>query len=76
MIARADKYGSGDVEEVISHGIASVFYDPRGRGRGYVQRMIEELAARLDTWQQPDGKTTGFTVLYSDIGKKFYSKAG
>lgn len=76
LVARAEKYGSGAVEEVVSHGIGSVFCDPRFRGRGYARRMIEELAKKLDTWQQPDGKRADFTVLYSDIGKQFYSKSG
>ena len=76
LIARAERDGSGDVEEVVSHGIGSVFCDPRFRGRGYAQRMIEDLANKLDTWQQPDGRKTDFTVLYSDIGKKFYARAG
>ena len=76
LIARAERDGSGDVEEVVSHGIGSVFCDPRFRGRGYARRMIEDLANKLDTWQQPDGRKTDFTVLYSDIGKKFYSRVG
>lgn len=76
LVARAEKDGSGDVEEVVSHGIGSVFCDPKFRGKGYARRMIEELAKKLDTWQQPNGKRTDFTVLYSDIGKEFYSKAG
>lgn len=76
LVARAEQDGSGGVEEAVSHGIGSVFCDPRFRGRGYARRMIEELAKKLDTWQQPDGKRTYFTVLYSDIGKQFYSRSG
>ena len=59
----------GRVEEVLSHGIGSVFCDPKLRGRGYAKRMIEELGQRLDNWKQTDGRRTLFTVLYSDIGK-------
>ncbi|KAL9075758.1 MAG: hypothetical protein Q9161_001510 [Pseudevernia consocians] len=71
FVARA-----GKLEDVVSHGIGSVFCNPNYRGRGYAQRMIEELGKKLDTWNQKDGKKTDFTVLYSDIGKKFYSRFG
>lgn len=64
LVARA-----GKLEDVLSHGIGSVFCDPDYRGRGYAQRMIKELGKKLDTWNQEDGKKTIFTVLYSDIGK-------
>ncbi|KAF6229090.1 hypothetical protein HO133_007204 [Letharia lupina] len=66
----------GKVEDVVSHGIGSVFCNPDYRRRGFAQRMIEELGKKLDTWNQEDRKKTDFTVLYSDIGKKFYSKFG
>ena len=59
----------GIVEEVISHGIASVFCDPKLRGRGYANRMVVELGKKLDYWSQKEGKQADFTVLYSDIGK-------
>lgn len=65
LISRED----GKVEESISHGIGSVFCNPEFRHRGYAQRMIEELATKLDTHQQAVGKKAHFTVLYSDIGK-------
>ena len=65
MVSRED----GKVEESISHGIGSVFCNPEFRHRGYAQRMIEELATKLDTHQQAAGQRTCFTVLYSDIGK-------
>ena len=64
FVARA-----GRLEDVVSHGIGSVFCNPNYRRRGYAQRMIEELGKKLDTWNQKDGKKTDFTVLYSDIGK-------
>ena len=64
LVARA-----GKLEDVVSHGIGSVFCNPDYRRRGYAQRMLEELGERLDTWNQEDGKKTAFTVLYSDIGK-------
>lgn len=59
---------AGQVEEVTSHGICSVFCNPKFRGKGYAQRMIKELAKKLDTWQQEDGRRADFTVLFSDIG--------
>ena len=59
----------GRVDEVVAHGICSVFSNPDFRGKGYARRMIAELGKSLDTWQQEDGRTADFTVLYSDIGK-------
>ena len=60
---------SGLVEEVISHGIGSVFCNPEYRGKGYAGRMMKELGKKLDKWQQDGDKQVNFTVLYSDIGK-------
>lgn len=59
----------GQVEEVVAHGIASVFCNPAFRGKGYAGRMIKELGKALDTWQQEDGRVADFTVLFSDIGR-------
>ena len=59
------------MEDVVSHGIGSVFCNPDYRRRGFAQRMIEELGKKLDTWNQEDRKKTDFTVLYSDIGKVY-----
>jgi hypothetical protein len=70
LIARED----GKVEDIISHGIGSVFCNPAYRNRGYAQRMITELGKKLDTHQQEEGRKAYFTVLYSDIGKRFYSR--
>ena len=64
------------VEEVVSHGVGSVFCREDFRGRGYAGRMMKELGNHLERWDQEEGKTTKFTVLYSDIGKKFYAKNG
>lgn len=63
----------GQVEDVSCHGVCSVFCPPAFRGRGYAGRMITDLGKRLDGWQAEDGKPTPFSVLYSDIGKKFYA---
>ena len=65
VIARTN----GKMAEITSHGIASVFCNPKYRRRGYTQRMITELGKKLDNWQQKDGERANFTVLYSDIGK-------
>ncbi|KAL8716595.1 MAG: hypothetical protein Q9225_006085 [Loekoesia sp. 1 TL-2023] len=65
LVARSD----GDVKEITSHGIGSVYCSPDFRGRGYAQRMLAELAKILDTWQQKEGGNSEFTVLWSDIGK-------
>ena len=59
----------GEVEEVISYGIGSVFCRNEYRGRGYANRMMKELGRTLEVWGQNSGKKTNFTVLYSDIGK-------
>ena len=59
----------GEVKEVQAFGIASVYCRDEYRGKGYAVRMMSELRRKLETWQQQDGKTTDFTVLYSDIGK-------
>ena len=57
------------MEEVVSHGIGSVFCRPEFRGKGYARRMMVELGGMLDKWQQKEGERAHFTVLYSDIGK-------
>ncbi|KAJ4336944.1 hypothetical protein N0V85_009910, partial [Neurospora sp. IMI 360204] len=42
--------------EGISHGIGSVFTDPQYRGKGYANRMMQEVGRRLRTWQVVDKK--------------------
>ena len=71
---------NGQVKEVITHGIGSVFCNPQYRGMGYASRMLKELGPALNTWQT-DKKIEGredclFSILYSDIGKKYYAKHG
>ena len=61
--------GNAKIEEVVSHGIGSVYCNPQLRGKGYAGRMMKEIGMMLDTWQQEDGKRADFTVLFSDIGK-------
>jgi hypothetical protein len=60
---------NGQVNEVICHGVASVFCPPEYRAKGYARRMLRELGQRLRTWQTEDGHDCLFSVLYSDIGK-------
>jgi len=59
----------GRVEEVVCHGVGSVFCADELRGRGYAGRMMKELGKKLERWQQNAGVKSCFTVLYSDIGK-------
>ncbi|KAJ9651603.1 hypothetical protein H2198_009132 [Neophaeococcomyces mojaviensis] len=66
----------GKVDKVLAHGIGSVYCRPEHRGRGYAQRMMKELGTRLETWQQPKSGRAHFSVLYSDIGPKFYARQG
>jgi len=56
----------GKVEEVMAHGIGSVFSEYRGRGYG--ARMMKELGEKLRTWQVVKEQCL-FSILYSDIGK-------
>lgn len=67
---------NGKLEQVLSHGICSVFCRPEYRGKGYAGRMITELGKKLETWQQVDGTRGCFSTLYSDIGPNFYSRLG
>lgn len=66
----------GQLEKIISHGIGSVHCRHEYRGKGYGFRMIQELAKKLDTYQQLKTKKGKFSVLYSDIGPKFYARNG
>lgn len=58
----------GQLQEVITHGVGSVFCGQHLRGRGYAQRMMKELGEVLQTHQTNDRECL-FTILYSDIGK-------
>lgn len=66
----------GKIQEILAHGIASVYCRPEYRGSGYAGRMMVELGKSMETWQQPHGTKGTFSVLYSDIGVKFYSQRG
>ncbi|RMZ82452.1 hypothetical protein DV737_g2057, partial [Chaetothyriales sp. CBS 132003] len=66
----------GVLHRITSHVIGSVFTRKEHRGRGYAGRMMAELGKNLETRQQHNGGRSQFTVLYSDIGQKFYSQFG
>lgn len=65
----------GTVREGICHGVASVFCHPGYRERGYASRMMRELNAVLRNWQGEERKVAA-SVLFSDIGKRFYTEVG
>lgn len=65
---KALAWRDGKLQEVVSHGVGSVFCGQHLRGRGYAQRMMKELRKALQT-HQADDKECLFTILYSDIGK-------
>ncbi|KAJ5874053.1 uncharacterized protein N7529_002483 [Penicillium soppii] len=68
----------GQIEKVATHGVGSVYCRPEFRGKGYAKRMLEELSTKLETWgmEKEQRRTSLFTVLFSDIGKKFYAQFG
>ena len=68
----------GQVEQISSHGVGSVYCRPEFRGKGYAKRMLAEVSVRLETWnvEREKRQRVLFTVLYSDIGKKFYAQFG
>lgn len=70
-------YG-GQVEDISTHGVGSVYCRPEFRGQGYAKKMLEELTKKLDTWQMDNERRDRslFSVLFSDIGKNFYAQFG
>lgn len=67
---------NGELKQVLVHGIGSVFTRSEHRGKSYASRMMVELGKKLETFQQPNGDRSPFSVLYSDIGQKFYARFG
>ncbi len=65
----------GQFSEMIIYGIASVFCNPKYRGRGFAARLLRELAMMLPNWQVASRRCIG-SVLYSDIGKTYYANLG
>ncbi|RMZ76355.1 hypothetical protein DV738_g5028, partial [Chaetothyriales sp. CBS 135597] len=74
--AKATIARDGVLHKTTCAAIGSVFTRKQHRGKGYAGRMMVELGKRVETWQQPNGDRSQFSVLYSDIGKKFYSQFG
>ncbi|KAL3495827.1 hypothetical protein BJX62DRAFT_160855 [Aspergillus germanicus] len=69
---------NGKLEDASAHGVGSVYCRPEFRGKGYAKRMLEELSKKIDTWQaDSEAKEKPlFSVLFSDIGKRFYAQFG
>ena len=70
----------GDIQRVLTVGVGSVFCREEFRGLGYAKQMMEELCRIFDGKRGGDNdkkkKTPLFTVLFSDIGKRFYARFG
>lgn len=69
---KALTWRDGKLQDVVSHGVGSVFCGQYLRKRGYAQRMMTELGKALRTYQVDEEKECLFTILYSDIGKVSY----
>lgn len=83
---------NSDIERVIAYGVASVFTPPQHRLKGYGQHMMrllhhilapkESLPPFPAEWGAPPTNippglgNARASVLYSDIGDKFYRNAG
>ncbi|KAL2817349.1 hypothetical protein BJX63DRAFT_110193 [Aspergillus granulosus] len=66
----------GRSEEVIAHGIASVYCEFKLRNRGYASRLLKELSITLRTWRADTKTKCAASVLYSDIDPGFYQRLG
>ncbi|KAF9766623.1 hypothetical protein IL306_000946 [Fusarium sp. DS 682] len=76
LVKRATTSDSdGNVKDAVVHGIASVFCPEPLRRRGYAARHMKEMAKVLRNWKPEEGESVG-SILYSDIGKKYYSNFG
>lgn len=65
----------GVLSEKVVYGIASIFVNPTHRRRGYGTRLLHELAKAIPKWHVRSLPSTA-SILYSDIGKGYYSKRG
>ncbi|KAL9046371.1 MAG: hypothetical protein Q9214_000782 [Letrouitia sp. 1 TL-2023] len=63
------------MSENVVYGIASVFANPDYRRRGYGARLMNELAKMLPKMHHGPLLSIG-SILYSDIGKEYYTKLG
>ena len=68
-----DRYG--ELSASIVYGIASVFVNPSHRCVGYGRRLLQELAKVFDSRHVGCLRPIG-SILYSDIGKTYYTKLG
>ncbi|KAE8414600.1 hypothetical protein BDV36DRAFT_239019 [Aspergillus pseudocaelatus] len=66
----------GNTNDNMVYGIASVFTPPRYRRRGYAARLMKELANKLHSWQSAAPTPCIGSILYSDIGRRYYAKLG
>ncbi|KAM3508985.1 hypothetical protein MY10362_000870 [Beauveria mimosiformis] len=61
------------VTDVVAHGVASVFTEQGHRSRGYAGRMMALLGAELARREAALPGAARFSVLFSDIGPRFYA---
>lgn len=66
----------GSVREATAHGVASVFTHPDHRRHGYAGTMISKFAEHLRTANAATPDSALASILFSDIGKKFYAQFG
>lgn len=64
---------SGTLTDVTAHGVASVFTYPEHRSRGYAGKMMALLGEELAREQAATPGAAAFSILFSDIGPKFYA---
>lgn len=67
---------SGTITDVTAHGVASVFTNPDRRGRGYASKMMKLLGEHLANQQATSENSAALSILFSDIGEKFYARDG
>ncbi|KAL1838547.1 hypothetical protein VTJ49DRAFT_2545 [Mycothermus thermophilus] len=63
--------GGNQPREVTAYGIASVFTNPRFRGRGMASHMLRKVQEFVDNELKAE-----FGALYSDIGREYYTRLG
>ncbi|KAM4060468.1 Acyl-CoA N-acyltransferase [Hirsutella rhossiliensis] len=66
----------GVVRDVWAHGVASVFTYPEFRRRGYANRMMTLLGEHFAAQEAARPGDAAFSVLFSDIGTRFYAELG
>lgn len=66
----------GVVREAWAHGVGSVFTYPEYRGKGYGAKLMSLLGETLAKRQREKEGEAVCSILFSDIGKKFYGNVG